>query len=131
MVFDPTAGRLRDWFGRRNLLAAAELIGAALLFWRAQLLSVLLIASPPAVFPASGPHDIDHGNISGDRDAPNEIPVVSMSDTGMFSVGMLIGALMGGLLWRTDHCIAFQYSRLPFAAAVSSVIVLPRRTLPV
>lgn len=124
-------GWVSDQIGRRNLLLGAMLIGAgaALLFWRAQALPLLLAAAAMQVFAQAACHTLITA-ISGDLVAPVDIPAISGLHTGMFSTGMAAGALMAGLLWRLDHRVAFLAVALMFAPAIASVMALPRRTLP-
>ncbi len=125
-------GSLSDRIGRRNLLAAAQLIAAAaaLLFWRAEYLPALLLASTMQSFSQAAFQTLLTA-ISGDLVDPAEIPVVSGLHTSMFSSGMFIGALMGGLLWQLDNRVPFLIAGLFFMPAVASVFALPRRTLQV
>ncbi len=123
-------GSLSDRIGRRNLLAGSMLIGAgaSLLFWHSQILSVLLLAAAMQSFSHAGYHTLITA-ISGDLVQPAEIPAISGLHTSMFSTGMIVGALLAGLLWQVDHRVAFLVSAILFAPALYSVLTLPRRTL--
>lgn len=123
-------GALSDRIGRRNLLAGSMLIGAgaSLLFWRAEVLSLLLLAATMQAFSHAAYHTLITA-ISGDLVPPSEIPAISGLHTSSFSAGMVVGALLAGLLWQVDHRVAFLVAALLFAPALYSVFVLPRRTL--
>ncbi len=123
-------GALSDRIGRRNLLAGSMLIGAgaALLFWRSEILPLLLLAAAMQAFSHAAYHTLITA-ISGDLVAPAEIPAISGLHTSMFSTGMVVGALLAGLLWQVDHRAAFLVAAALYAPALYSVFVLPRRTL--
>lgn len=123
-------GALSDRIGRRNLLAGSMLIGAgaSLLFWRAEALSLLLLAATMQSFSHAAYHTLITA-ISGDLVPPPQIPAISGLHTSAFSAGMVIGALLAGLLWQVDHRVAFLVAALLFAPALYSVSVLPPRTL--
>lgn len=123
-------GALSDRIGRRNLLAGSMLIGAgaSVLFWRAEVLSLLLLAATMQAFSHAAYHTLITA-ISGDLVPPSEIPAISGLHTSSFSAGMVVGALLAGLLWQVDHRVAFLVAALLFAPALYSVFVLPGRTL--
>ena len=125
-------GALSDRIGRRNLLAGAKCIGAAaaLLFWRAEFLSLLLLAAIMQSFAQAAYHTLITA-ITGDLVDPDQIPTISGLHTGMFSLGMLVGALLGGLLFQVDERLAFLVAGLLFLPATAGVLTLPRRTLEV
>ncbi len=125
-------GALSDRIGRRNLLIVAKLsgIGAALLFWRAEFLPQLLFGSVLQSFAFAAFQTLITA-VSGDLVARRDIPIVSGLQTSMFSMGMVIGVLSGGLLWQVDHRLPFLFAALWFVPAIISLFVLPGKTLDV
>ena len=125
-------GALSDRTGRRNLLIAAKFIaaGAAFLFWRADLLLILLLASTMQSFSQSAFQTLITA-INGDLVEPEKIPAVSGLHTGMYSAGMFVGALMGGLLWQIDNRLPFLVVGLCIIPSAISALALPRKTLEV
>lgn len=125
-------GTLSDRIGRRNLLIAAKAVaaGAAILFWRTDLLSLLLIASTMQSFSQSAFQTLITA-ITGDLVEPEEIPAVSGLHAGMYSTGMFCGALMGGLLWHLDNRLPFLIVGALIIPSAISATALPRKTLAV
>jgi MFS family permease len=125
-------GALSDRIGRRNLLIAAKAVsaGAALLFWRTDLLPLLLLASTMQSFSQSAFQTLITA-INGDLAEPEEIPAVSGLHSGVYSMGMFGGALLGGLLWQLDNRIPFLIVGSLVIPSAVSAMALPRRTIAV
>ncbi len=125
-------GALSDRIGRRNLLIAAKVVaaGAALLFWRTELLPLLLLASTMQSFSQSAFQTLITA-INGDLVEPEEIPAVSGLHTSLYSAGMFGGALMGGLLWQLDNRIPFLIVGALVIPSAVSAMALPRKTIAV
>ncbi len=125
-------GALSDRVGRRNLLIAAKAVAAAaaFLFWRTDLLALLLLASTMQSFSQSAFQTLITA-ITGDLVEPEEIPAVSGLHTSLYSAGMFCGALMGGLLWQLDGRAPFLIVGVLIIPSAISAIALPRKTIAV
>ena len=123
-------GLASDRFGRRNLLIAAMLIGAtsALLFWRPQSLVLLLVASALQWFGQASYQTLISA-IVGDVVAPRDLPAVSGMHVGFFSLGVVCGSLLGGLLWATDPGLPFLLTAICFLPVIVGLFYLPQRTI--
>ena len=123
-------GLASDRFGRRNLLIGAMLIGAtsALLFWRPQSLALLLIGSALQWFGQASYQTLISA-IVGDIVAPRDLAAVSGLHVGFFSLGVVCGSLLGGLLWATDPGLPFLLTAICFLPVIAGLFFLPQRTI--
>lgn len=123
-------GAASDRFGRRNLLFLAKLIGigACLLFWQAPSLLLLLVGATMHWFAQSAYQTLITA-ICGDLVAPRDLPTLSGLHTSSFSVGMVIGAVGGGLLWGLDTGLPFLFVAFCLAPVAVALFLLPQRTL--
>ncbi len=123
-------GAASDRFGRRNLLFLAKLIGigACLLFWQAPSLLLLLVGATMHWFAQSAYQTLITA-ICGDLVAPRDLPTLSGLHTSSFSVGMVVGAVGGGLLWGLDTGLPFLFVAFCLAPVAAALFLLPQRTL--
>jgi MFS family permease len=123
-------GAASDRFGRRNLLFLAKLIGigACLVFWQAPSLLLLLVGATMHWFAQSAYQTLITA-ICGDLVAPRDLPTLSGLHTSSFSVGMVIGAIAGGLLWGLDTGLPFLFVVFCLAPVAAVLFLLPQRTL--
>ncbi len=123
-------GAASDRFGRRNLLVLAKLvgIGAALIFWQSPSLLLLLVGATMHWFAQSAYQTLITA-ICGDLVAPRDLPTLSGLHTSSFSVGMLIGALGGGLLWGLGPGLPFLMAAFCLVPVAVALLLLPQRTL--
>lgn len=123
-------GAASDRFGRRNLLFLAKVIGigACLLFWQAPSLLLLLVGATMHWFAQSAYQTLITA-ICGDLVAPRDLPTLSGLHTSSFSVGMVIGAIGGGLLWGLDPGLPFLFVAFCLAPVALALFLLPQRTL--
>lgn len=123
-------GAASDRFGRRNLLIAAMFIGAgsALLYWRPQSLTLLLVGAALQWFGQTAYQTLITA-ICGDIVPPRDLPAISGLHVAFFSLGMASGALIGGLLWAIDPGVPFLLTAICFIPVTAGLFLLPQRTL--
>ena len=123
-------GALSDRIGRRNLLIAAKAVAAcaALLFWRAEILPLLLLASTMQSFSRAAFQTLITA-ITGDLADPEDIPAVSGLHSSMYSAGVFFGALMGGLLWHLDNRVSFLIVAALIIPSALSAVALPHKSV--
>ncbi len=123
-------GAASDRFGRRNLLIIAMLIGAgsALLFWQSHSLVLLLIGAALQWFGQSAYHTLITA-ICGDIVPPRDLPTLSGLHVSSFSLGIVCGALLGGLLWAVDPGLPFLLNAICFIPVTVGLFFIPQRTL--
>lgn len=123
-------GAASDRFGRRNLLFLAKLIGigACLLFWQAPSLLLLLVGATMHWFAQSAYQTLITA-VCGDLVAPRDLPTLSGLHTSSFSVGMVVGAVAGGLLWGLEPGLPFLFVAFCLAPVAVALFMLPQRTL--
>ncbi len=123
-------GAASDRFGRRNLLILAKLvgIGAALLFWQSPSLQLLLVGATMHWFAQSAYQTLITA-VCGDLVATRDLPTLSGLHTSSFSVGMVCGALGGGLLWQFGTGLPFLMAAFCLAPVAVALLLLPQRTL--
>ncbi len=123
-------GAASDRFGRRNLLIVSMLIGAgsAILFWQSNSLALLLVGAAMQWFGQAAFQTLISA-ICGDIAPPRDLPTLSGLHVGLFSLGMVCGGLLGGLLWATDPRLPFLLTALCFIPITVGLFFLPQRTL--
>ena len=123
-------GAASDRFGRRNLLIAAMVIGAgaALIYWRPQSLALLLAGAALQWFGQTAYQTLITA-ICGDIVPTRDLPAVSGLHVAFFSLGMVCGTLIGGLLWAIDPGVPFLLTAICFIPVTIGLFLLPQRTL--
>ena len=123
-------GAASDRLGRRNLLIVAMFFGAgsAILFWQSNSLALLLVGAAMQWFGQAAYQTLISA-ICGDIAPPRDLPTLSGLHVGLFSLGMVCGGLLGGLLWSTDPRLPFLLTAICFIPVTVGLFFLPQRTL--
>ncbi len=124
-------GGLSDRLGRRHLLAFSTLvaIGSAFLFGFAESIPLLLIASSLHWFTQSAFQTLLVA-LFGDISPPGETGRVMALQTSAFSLGMVIGAPIAGILATVSVLAAFILTAGFLALGVVATLLLPVTALP-